>query len=144
MPTSDFPPGRQNICTRFWQAPRIYGKFAGEWKFVLQCYGRNENCTGCPPALLNNFAVSFINKLGMHSSWEAEQRDTPVVDVGYSLLSPLLCMEMVILLILRCPFKTPWRLTHTSQPNNPVRRFKFPNSLSNSSQLALISDIAAA
>jgi len=52
--------GRQNMCIRLWQTSRIYRKFAGEWKLVLQCYRRDENRTGCPPALLQLFRLIFF------------------------------------------------------------------------------------
>jgi len=35
--------------------------------------------TGCPQALLQLFCLIFFNEPGMHSSWEAKQRNIPVV-----------------------------------------------------------------
>jgi len=46
-----------------------------EWKFVLKCYGRDENRTGNHPALVQLFSWHH----GMHSSWETKQRYATVV-----------------------------------------------------------------
>jgi len=34
------------MCVRLWYAPRIFRKFAGQWKCVLQCYGCDEKRSG--------------------------------------------------------------------------------------------------
>ena len=41
--------------------------------------GATTTALGVLHFCFNFFALSFFNKLGIHSSWEAEQRDTPVV-----------------------------------------------------------------
>ena len=53
----------------------ISRKFAGEWKLVLWCYGRDDSCTGYHPALVQLFS----RHLGIHSSLEAKQRDVALV-----------------------------------------------------------------
>jgi len=58
--------GRRNMCIRLWQAPGTSTKFVGEWKFVLQCYRRDKNRTGCPPALLQLFRLIFFQR-----TWQA-------------------------------------------------------------------------
>ena len=80
-------------------------------------------------------------RLGMHSSWEAKQRDAAVV--GSFTPVSLLWMGTINLLITRHPSKTPCHLTHTSQSNHSSF-LSSPNSLSNLSQLAISSDLAAA
>jgi len=60
---------------RLWHAPGTFRKFAGEWKFVLKCYGRDENRTGYHPALVQLFS----RHVGIHSSWETKQRDAAVI-----------------------------------------------------------------
>ena len=63
------------MCIRLWHDPRISRKFAGECKFVLWCYGRDENRIGNHPALIQLFSRHLV----IHSSWEAKQRDALVV-----------------------------------------------------------------
>jgi len=41
--------------------------------------GATQTALGVRQLCFNFFALSFFNKFGIHSSWEAEQRDTPVV-----------------------------------------------------------------
>jgi len=89
--------GRRSL----WHAPRISWKFAGEcWN------GRDENRSGYHPALV----PLFSRYLGIHSSWEAKQRDVLIVG----------SFTHVNLPIFRCLSKTPCHLIHTSQPNHPA------------------------
>jgi len=67
---------------------------------------------------INRVALSFFNKLGIHSSWEVKQRDTRVVG-AFTPIS-LVVYENNQFANFRCPSKTPWHLTHTSQPNHPA------------------------
>jgi len=67
--------GRQNMCIRLWHAPRISLKFAVEWKFGLQRYGRDENGTRYHPALVK----IFLRHLDIQFSWETKQRYAAVV-----------------------------------------------------------------
>ena len=55
--------GRQNMCIRLWLALRIFQKFAGEWKFGLQLYGRDEKRTGYHPALIQLLLPQYWHTL---------------------------------------------------------------------------------
>ena len=57
----------------------------------------------------------FSRHLGIHSSWEAKQKDAAVVGL-FTPVSLFLCME-TNLLIIHYRFRMPCHLTHTSQPN---------------------------
>jgi len=43
-----------------WHAPKISRKSAGEWNFVLLCYGRDKNRTGYHPGLVQLFRGIFL------------------------------------------------------------------------------------
>jgi len=58
-----FPISTKHVYTSL-ACPRISRKFSGEWKFVLQCHGRDENRGGYHPALV----PLFSRHLGMHLS----------------------------------------------------------------------------
>ena len=130
--------GRQNMCIRLWYAPSFSWKSAGEWKFVLQCYGRDESRTGYHPALVQ----LSLRHLGIHSSWEAEQRDaavvglfTPVSHFGYG------DGQFVNLSV---PLQNGMSLLDTHKSAKPSGVVTSAYSLSNLSQVVFSSDFVAA
>ena len=107
-----------------------------EWNFVLLCYGSNETRTGYHSALV----LLFSRHLGIHSSWEAKQRDNAVVG-SFTPVSLVYGDDQFANLL--APFQNTMPLdTHESAKSSSV--LSSPNSLSNFSQLALSSDLAAA
>jgi len=58
--------GRQNMCRWFWHTPKISRKFAGELKFDLECYDREENFAGYHLDLVQLFRGIFFQR-----SWHA-------------------------------------------------------------------------
>jgi len=48
------------MCRRLWHTPKISRKFAGEWRFGLWCYGRDESRPGYRPALVRLFRGIFF------------------------------------------------------------------------------------
>jgi len=100
-------PSTRTQSSDLWHGPRISRKFVGERKFVLQCYGHDKNHTGYHPALVQLFS----RHLGIHSSWEAKQRDAAVVG-SFTPVSLFCVIGTINLLIFRHPSKTPCHLTH--------------------------------
>ena len=105
------------MCRRLWHAPKISRKFAGECKIDLQYYGR-ENRTGYHPALVKLFRGIFIKVLGMYFSWEAKERNAPVVGAFTPVSFFVHRDDHPSLPIFRCFSRTPDHLTHTSQRKN--------------------------
>ena len=128
------------MCIRLWHVPKISRKFVGEWNFVLLCYSHDENRTGYHPALVQLFRGIFLQGSWRTLSREAKERDAKAVDA--SLLFPFLCIGMISLPTIRCPCKPPCHLTRTESAK-PSGVLSSHNSLSNLSQSALSSDLAA-
>jgi len=124
------------MCIRLWHAPRISRKFAGEWKFVLECYGHNENRTGYHPALVPLFSLH----VGIHSAWEDKQRDALVV--GSFTPGSLFVYENDQFANLSVPFQNAMPLD-THQSAKPSGVLRSPSSLSNFLKIASSSDLAA-
>jgi len=89
----------------------------------------------------NFFALFFFNELGIHSSWEAKQRDTPVV--GAFTTVSLVVYGDDQFANLSVSFQNAMTLDkHESAKPSGV--LSYLNSLSNFSQFALSPDLAAA
>jgi len=101
----------------------IFGRLPGFLETLIESGNLFCSATGATKPALGiillwfNYIALFFNDLGIHSSWEAKQRDTPLVD-AFTPVYLVLGMRMITLPIFRWPFKTPWHLTHTSQPNH--------------------------
>ena len=133
-----FPRGRQNMCIRLWRAPRISRKFAGECRFIcsVMLLPRRKP-HWYHPALVQLFS----RHLGIHSSWEAKQRDVAIVG-SFTPVSLFVYGDDQFANLL-VPLQNPMTLgTHESAKPSGV--LYSPNSLSNFSQSALSSDLAAA
>ena len=72
-PGHTFPRTTKHVYTSL-ACSQDCSKISGEWKFGLQGYGCDENRTGYHSALIQLFSRHF----GIHSSWEAKQRDAEV------------------------------------------------------------------
>jgi len=101
--------GRRNMCIH------MFGMLPGFLESFLECINFFWSATTLTKTALGIIQLWFSRHLGIHSSWEAKQKDAAVVGL-FTPVSLFLCME-TNLLIIHYRFRMPCHLTHTSQPN---------------------------
>ena len=108
-PVIYFPEVDKTCVYVFGRLPGFIENLLENGNLFCSATGATKTALGVLQLCFNYFALSFFNELGIHSSWEDEQRDTPVV--GAFTPVSLVVYGMIDLPIFRCPSETPWHLT---------------------------------
>ena len=78
-PAIYFPEVDKTCVCVFGRLPGFIENLLESANLFCNAAGATQTALGVRQLCFNFFALSFFNKFGIHSSWEAEQRDTPVV-----------------------------------------------------------------
>ena len=109
---------RQNMCRRLWQCPRMSKIFLESETLVCSVTTGTKTTLGIIQLWFNYFAASLLNALGIYFSWEAKERNAPVVAAFTPVSFIVYGDDHTSLPIFRCSSRTPGHLTklaHTSK-----------------------------
>jgi len=67
------------MCRRLWWLPGFFENRLESGNLLCSATGATKTPLCVLQLCFNSFALSLFNELGIHSSWEAKQRDTPVL-----------------------------------------------------------------